>query len=219
MCDSRWEFTSFVQTGSWKRRTEFLNDIERTLFHNSIFRILLNVDIYSNDQIFLPRIRGSCRITTSEAMKASYCCDSFRTNFLSLFNFLKSSTVIAGILFARASSQWRSSPKTQTVNFGFGACRRRTVPLKRLSREGSKFFKTICNSTVSVNFRFFVSWAYVKTFCAVSNKVSYNARDYLISELQKFTQENIFLVFFVLLEKLLTTSFRWNELEIDLKQI
>lgn len=67
-----------------------------------------------------PRTFCNCLITVSEARKASYELANFLTFLFSLFNFLRSSRVMHGMLLALASSQCFSSPNTHTRNFGFG---------------------------------------------------------------------------------------------------
>merc|ERR1712080_17914 len=84
-----------------------------------------------------PSRRGICLIRDSDARKPLYFLANFLTSFLFLFNFLRSSTLMNGRLFAFASSQCNSSPKIQIFSFCLGICFNLTVPENRLSFWGS----------------------------------------------------------------------------------
>merc|ERR1719213_1525343 len=84
-----------------------------------------------------PRRRGICLITDSEARKPWYFLARRFTSFLSLFSFLRSSTLIASTPILAASSQCTASPRTQSFMRGRGRLGSLTVPLKRLSFWGS----------------------------------------------------------------------------------
>merc|ERR1719354_671483 len=65
-----------------------------------------------------PNRRGICLIMLSDAMKKSYFLASFLTNFLFLFNFFKSSTLMCSTPMRSACSQWAAFPRTQHLRLG-----------------------------------------------------------------------------------------------------
>merc|ERR1712129_415135 len=84
-----------------------------------------------------PKRRGICLIILSEDKKKSYFLASFFTNFLFLFNFFKSSTLMWSTPILSACSQCAALPTMQHFKLGRGMVGSLNVPEKRLSLWGS----------------------------------------------------------------------------------